>query len=458
MTRERLLLVDDDAGLRRGLAELLATTYEVSEAGRPDAALTAFEAHPVRLVVLDLMLPPSQSPEEGARLLDAMVARRPGAKIVVVSGTGETRLPLTLLGRGAHDFLTKPVDPDVLEAVLARAAARLALEDRVTELERDHVAEGSGLLGDAPAFVAARTLAERAAPTDIPVLLTGASGTGKEVFARHVHARSHRRDRPFVAVNCGALAPSLLESTLFGHKKGAFTGATSDAPGLFVAARGGTLFLDEIGDLGLELQVKLLRALEAGEVLPVGAHAPVPVDVRIVAATHRPLATMVEERTFRDDLYWRLRGIEVELPRLADRPGDLAVLAQHFLNLARTLVPGSRGARLSAEALRVLEEHAFPGNLRELRNEMQRALVMAGGRAEILAEDLSPSIRAPRREAPAPARSEEGGTLEEKIAALERRELRAALDETGGNKSKAAERLGLSRQGLLNKLARHGIG
>jgi DNA-binding NtrC family response regulator len=462
VSRPRLLLVDDDAALRRGLAELLASTYDVLEAGRPDAAIQAFEADAaIRLVVLDLMLPPSQLADEGARVLDAMVARRPAAKIVVVSGTGETRLPLTLLGKGAHDFLTKPVDPDVLEAVLGRATARLALEDRVAELERERSGDGDSLLGSAPAFVAARTLSERAAPTDIPVLLTGASGTGKEVFARHVHARSHRAGRSFMAVNCGALAPSLLESTLFGHRKGAFTGATSDAPGLFAAATGGTIFLDEIGDLALDLQVKLLRVLEEGEVLAVGAHKPQRVDVRVIAATHRPLAAMVESGAFRSDLYWRLRGIEIELPRLAERPGDLGVLAQHFLNLARSLVPGAQQARLSPDALRALEVHPFPGNLRELRNEMQRALVLAGGRAEILVEDLSPTVRAAASHEPATVAGdggEEGATLEAKIASLERRELRAALDATGGNKSRAAERLGLSRQGLLNKLARHGIG
>jgi transcriptional regulator with PAS, ATPase and Fis domain len=251
------------------------------------------------------------------------------------------------------------------------------------------------------------------------------------------------------------LAASLLESTLFGHRKGSFTGATADAPGLFVAANTGTLFLDEIGDLAIELQAKLLRALEAGEVLPVGASKPVAVDVRVVAATHRPLVQMVADGTFRDDLYWRLRGIEVELPPLAERIGDLPVLAQHFLGRAQLMVPFSRGTRLGADALRALESHGWPGNLRELRSEMQRALVLAAGREEILPEDLSPALRGSSRLAP---KSGTARTLEEKLAELEGRELRAALAETAGNKTRAAERLGLSRQGLLNKLARHGLG
>jgi transcriptional regulator with PAS, ATPase and Fis domain len=288
------------------------------------------------------------------------------------------------------------------------------------------------------------------------VLLTGESGTGKEIFARRIHARSRRAERPLIAVNCGALAAALLESTLFGHKRGAFTGAIADAPGMFVEADRGTLFLDELGDLELGLQAKLLRALESGEVLPVGAARAIQVDVRLICATNRKLPAMVAAGTFRDDLYWRVRGVEIELPRLADRPGDLAVLAQHFLNQARALIPGARAARLAPEALRLLEAHPWPGNLRELRHEMQRALVLAAGRDEILVDDLSPGL-APTLARAAPTAEGPSSTLEAKIFALERAELTAAMAATGGNKAQAALRLGLSRQGLLNKLARHGL-
>ena len=401
------------------------------------------------------MLPPSGTPEAGAELLERMLGLSADAKVIVVSGTGETALSLALVRRGAYDFLAKPVDPDVLSAVLARAHARLALEDRVHDLETALPPRAGGPLGSAPAFLEAKTLATRAAASDVPVLLTGESGTGKEVFARLIHEQSRRANAPFVAVNCGAITPTLLESTLFGHKRGAFTGATSDAKGLFVEADGGTLFLDEIGDLAGDLQVKLLRALEAREILPVGASKPLPIDVRFVSATHRPLAELVAAKAFRDDLYWRVRGIEVQLPRLVDRPGDVLLLAQHFLNQARALVPGSREPRLSADAQRCLERHAWPGNLRELRNEMQRALVLSGGRPDILPEDLSPEVRGVTA---SPEEGElEGATLEEKVAALERREILRALGETKGNKSQTAERLGLSRQGLLNKMARFGI-
>jgi len=455
-----ILVVDDDAGFRRAWRTLLeAEGLLVLEAGAAEPARAAFLAKRPRLVLLDLMLPPSGLPKEGAALLDVFLATEPHTKVVVVSGTGETQLALDLVRRGAYDFIEKPVDPDVLLAVLARARARLDLEDRVTELE-DRLAAtgGTGLLGGSPAFVEALALAERAAPADVPVLITGASGTGKELFAQRVHAKSRRREGPFVAVNCGALAPSLLESTLFGHKKGAFTGAIADGRGLFVEADGGTLFLDEIGDLELPLQVKLLRALESGEVLPVGAAKPVRVDVRVVSATHRPLEQMIRTAAFREDLYWRIRGIEIALPSLVDRTGDLPVLAQHFLNEARALVPGAGPTALSKEALRRLEDHDWPGNLRELRHEMQRALVMAAGRAEILEEDLSPALRRTRPAAPVEAPGEDTSlTLEQKIERLERAEITRALAECQGNRSQAAQRLGLSRQGLLNKLHRYGL-
>jgi DNA-binding NtrC family response regulator len=459
---ETLLLVDDDAAFRDVYRELLAGDgYHVEQAGTAPEALARFEKSSARLVVLDLMLPPSGRAEEGAALAESLLALRPAAKIIVVSGAGETPLALHLVQRGVYDFLAKPVDPDVLLAVVERAAARLTLEDRVAELERSlasQASEAGGLLGASAPFVEARTLCERAAPTDVPVLITGESGTGKEVFARYLHARSRRHDRPFVAVNCGALAPALLESTLFGHKRGAFTGAVADAPGLLVAANGGTLFLDELGDMDPALQVKLLRVLETGDVLPVGASRAITVDVRIISATHQPLAAMVAQKAFRDDLYWRVRGIEVNLPRLCDRVGDLPVLAQHFLNQGRALVPRAGAATLSPGALRRLEAWPWPGNLRELRHEMQRALVMAAGRGEILEDDLSPALRGPAaNRAHGDASLPEGATLEDKIAALERREIAAALTATSGNRSHAAQRLGLSRQGLLNKMDRHGL-
>lgn len=459
---ETVILVDDDPGFREVYGQLLAEEgYKTAQTGAAADVMPLLRKTSARLVVLDLMLPPSGRAEEGAALADKILAERPMTKVIVVSGADETQLALRLVERGVYDFLAKPVDPDVLLSVVARAAARLALEDRVNELERSLAARGgdaAGLLGSSPAFMEARLVCERAAPTDVPVLITGESGTGKEVFARYLHAKSRRSAGAFIAVNCGALAPTLLESTLFGHKKGAFTGAVKDAPGLFAEADGGTLFLDEIGDMDPSLQVKLLRALEAGEVLPVGAARPISVDVRVVSATHKPLDEMVAKKAFRDDLYWRVRGIEIALPRLADRVGDLPLLAQHFLNLARALVPKAPATSISPGAMRRLEAYEWPGNLRELRHEMQRGLVMAGGRGEILEEDLSPGLRRSAAPGAAGAAAEtEGKTLEEKIAALERREITRALEATQGNKSQTAALLGLSRQGLLNKMDRYGL-
>jgi DNA-binding NtrC family response regulator len=454
MTEKVVLLIDDDPAFRRSWSRLLtAEGYKVAEAVDAPSAGKAMRESGARLVVLDLMLPPSNTAEAGAALLPELIGIRADAKVVVASGASDMALALRLVREGAYDFLQKPVDPDVLLAVLARAGARLLLEDRVHELEKSLTVTRAGLIGQAPSFVAAAELAARAAGTDVPILLTGESGTGKEVLARHVHAESRRAEGAFVAVNCGAISAQLFESILFGHKKGSFTGATGDSKGLFAEAHGGTLFLDELGDLALEQQVKLLRALESGEVLPVGASKPVHVDVRIVSATHRPLAEMVAARTFRDDLYWRIRGIEVALPRLAERSEDIVVLAQHFLNQASALVPGAERPSLSAAAVRCLETYAWPGNLRELRHEMQRALVLAGGRRLVLPEDLSPALRGPASTVEVP----EGATLEQKIEALERSEITRALAEHQGNRSHAAEALGLSRQGLLNKLARYGL-
>lgn len=451
---EHVLVVDDDAAYRRAWTRLLrAEGYATEEAAAADDALAKFAKHKPRMVLLDLMLPPTGTPEAGAELLSKMLKADPLAKVIVISGTGDTSLALSLVRRGAYDFLAKPVDPDVLSAVIARAHARLVLEDRVAELQSDRQARAEGPLGQAATLNAARTLAERAAASGIPVLITGESGTGKEVFARFVHERSPRATKPWVAINCGAIARELLESTLFGHRKGAFTGATQDAKGVFAEADGGTLFLDEIGDLALDLQVKLLRALESGEIMPVGASKPVVVDVRIVSATHRPLEELIAAKSFREDLYWRIRGIEIALPKLADRPGDILLLAQHFLNQSRSLVPGSPPTQLSPEAQRALETFAWPGNLRQLRHEMQRALVMAAGRGEILLADLSPELAA----LPQTHDTTDDGTLEQKVARLEQREIARILSECGGNRSQAAERLGLSRQGLLNKMARFGI-
>ena len=450
-----LLLVDDDSAFRKVYGGLLrAEGYEVVEAADRPSARAAFEARAFPLVLLDLMLPPDGSVSAGLEGLGALLSARPGTKVIVVSGVGDTRHSLEAVRLGAYDFLTKPVDPDVLLVVVQRALARVTLERQVETL-RTSLARAGGdtaLVGQSAPFLAAVSLAERVAASDLPVLVTGDNGTGKELLARTVHQKSRRHAGPFIPVNCGALPETLLESALFGHVKGSFTGATKDHRGLFAEADGGTLFLDELGDMTPSLQVKVLRALETGDILPVGADRPVHVDVRLISATHRDLGGMMREGAFREDLYWRVKGVEIRLPALRERASDLPLLARHFLNQCAHLCPDGRARLLSDAAEEALAAHAWPGNLRELRHEMQRATVLAGERREIQPEDLSfTGSERPRASAPGAT------TLARKVEALERREIEEALKRCGGNRTHTAEALGLSRQGLLKKLERYGL-
>ncbi len=449
-TADRILLVDDDDAFRKVYAPLLRSEgFEVDQADDRDSARQAFEARRYAVVLLDLMLPPDGSVRSGIAMLAEFLEKRPDAKIVVVSGAGDRGFMVDAVREGAYDFLTKPVDPDVLAIVVQRAATRARLERRVEGLQTTlaTAAPSETMIGDSPSFTAARTLAERVAPTDLPVLVTGENGTGKELLARSVHQRSKRAAKPFVAINCGALPETLLESTLFGHVRGAFTGASANRDGLFVEADGGTLFLDEVGDMPLPLQVKLLRVLENGELYPVGADRSRTVDVRIVSATNRDLDALMADGAFREDLYWRIKGTEVVLPPLRERPSDIPTLAAHFLNVSASLAPNGRAKTLSEDARRALVEHDWPGNLRELRHEMQRATVLSGDRTVIEATDFGFAAAGGPRGA--------ADTLQARVEGLERREIAAALARHEGNRTRVAEELGLSRQGLLNKINRY---
>ncbi len=450
-----LLLVDDDAAFRKVYGGLLADAgWDVVEAADRASARQAIEKRRFPVVLLDLMLPPDGTVEAGLQQLDEVLARSPATKVVVCSGAGDLRHMLGAVRAGAYDFLTKPVDPDVLLVVVQRAAARFSLEQEVETLKsRLSEARPEGaMVGQSQAFLQAVSLAERIAQSDLPVLVTGENGTGKELLARSIHQKSRRKDGPFVAVNCGALPETLLESALFGHVKGAFTGAVKDHRGLFAEADRGTLFLDEIGDMAPSLQVKVLRALESGEILPVGADRPSHVDVRVISATNKDLMAMQQAGTFREDLYWRIKGAEVRLPPLRERAGDIPLLATHFLNQCAHLSADGRPKLLSEAAVEALVQHRWPGNLRELRHEMQRATVLAGVRCDIQPEDLS-FTGAERAAQPSSGRE----TLAEKIEALERREIEEALRRFNHNRTHAAEHLGLSRQGLLKKLERYGL-
>jgi DNA-binding NtrC family response regulator len=446
-------LVEDDAAFRKVYGGLMRDSgYTVDEAGDRPAAMELLSKAEYPIVLLDLMLPPDATVEAGLAQLAEIVASRPRTKVIVASGAGDTRHMLEAVRAGAYDFLTKPVDPDVLLVVVERALAKHTLESRIESLEQALATSrpGVAMVGGSPAFQRALGLAERVAASDLPILVTGENGTGKELMARTIHEKSRRATGPFVPVNCGALPESLAESILFGHTKGAFTGAARDHRGLFSEADGGTVFLDEIGDMPPALQVKVLRALESGEILPVGANHPIHVDVRLISATNRDLRAAQAEGRFREDLFWRINGTEVHLPALRERTEDLSLIAKHFLNQAAHLCADGRPKELSEEARDALLAHDWPGNLRELRHEMQRATVLSGERKEIIPEDLSFGSRIPRDET-------KGATLQGKIEALERREIQDALATHNHNRTHAAEALGLSRQGLLKKLERYGL-
>jgi DNA-binding NtrC family response regulator len=454
MLERSILLVEDDAAFRKVYGGLLRDAgYDVREAADRPAAKRAIEEESRPVVILDLMLPPDGSVDAGLDQLAEIVSSQPGTKVIVASGAGDTRHMLQAVTSGAYDFLTKPIDPDVLLVVVQRALTKYNLERRVESLEAElsNARPTVTMVGNSPAFAKSIALAERVAMADLPILITGENGTGKELMARMLHEKSRRSNGPFVPVNCGALPESLAESILFGHVKGAFTGATRDHRGLFSEADGGTLFLDEIGDMPPMLQVKVLRALESGEILPVGANQAQHVAVRLISATNQDLRAAQAEGRFREDLYWRLNGTEIRLPPLRERTEDLPLLAKHFLNQSAHLCPDGRPKELSDETREAMLAHEWPGNLRELRHEMQRATVLAGDRREIIPEDLSVSNRVPRTAA-------EGSTLAEKIEALERREIQEALEKHNNNRTHAAQALGLSRQGLLKKLERYGLG
>ena len=451
-SRQRILLVDDDPAFRKIYGDLLAREgYQLEQAGDRRQAHSAFARREHAVVLLDLMLPPDGSVDGGLEQLSELLSQRPQAKIVVVSGAGDVQHMLRAVRAGAYDFLTKPVDPDVLLIVVQRAVARHLLECQIRQLQRSLATrqpQGT-MIGQSPAFLKALRLAEQVAPSELPVLITGETGTGKELMARAVHQQSRCAAGPLMAVNCGALPETLLESTLFGHKKGAFTGATADRPGLLCEAHGGTLFLDEIGEMPAALQVKLLRTLESGEVLPVGADRPRHVELRLICATHRDLTAMQQRGEFRDDLYWRIRGAEVALPPLRRRPSDIPLLAAHFLGQCASLAVDGQPRTLSPRAQQLMLEHRWPGNLRELRFEMQRATVLARQRPQIGPEELSFAAAQQRPSQQQP------GTLQQRVEALERREIEAALVRFHGNRTHTARDLGLSRQGLLKKMTRY---
>ena len=453
MPFNHVLVVDDEESMRHLLSVILTDRgYEVRAVSNGEDALRELSARDYDLVLSDVRMPRM----DGLVLLRRALELHPDLTFIVMSAYGTHDTAIEAMKAGAYDYVSKPFKPDEVVLVLRKAEERLRLSRENRRL-RSELAAGfriENFIGSSPALQEMLGQVRKVAPTKTTVLLTGESGTGKELVARALHELSPRAAMPFVAVNCGAIPAELLESELFGHVRGAFTDASRDKKGLAAEADGGTLFLDEIGELPLALQVKLLRFLEDEMVRRVGDTRSERVDVRVVAATARDLARAVKEGQFREDLFYRLNVVNVRLPALRERPDDVPALVEHFLAKYRRLRPEAPLTGVSPQALEVLRSHRWPGNVRELEHAVERAVVLADGPL-VQEDDLPDEVRA----APAPAALAPGRDLSVKRAfrSLEEQFIRAALDRTGGNRTRAAELLDLSYRALLYKIKEYGI-
>ena len=443
-----VLVVDDDKNTRDGLDRALARTYNVRLAPGADAALGVLKSERVDILLTDVRMPGI----DGLVLMRRAIAHDPDLICILLTAYGNVETAVEAMKQGAYDFLTKPVNLDHLDLLLKRA-----LRTRTVEFENINLQEQldskfgmQNMVGSTPAMQRLFEVIRQAAPTQATVLIQGESGTGKELVAHAVHRLSTRAKGPFIAVHCAALAPSLLEAELFGHEKGAFTGAVSRRRGRFEMADGGTLFLDEVSEVGSSVQVKLLRVLEEHQFERVGGDETIDVDLRLIAATNRDLKGLVATGEFREDLFFRLDVINVNLPPLRERAGDIPVLCDHFVRefneRNRKDVQG-----ITSDAVAILSSYAWPGNVRELRNTIEKMVVLA--RSERLtARDLPPNIRdAVRSEGLIPMRG--GGA--ESLSETERRMILATLRRCGNNRTKAAGELGISRRTLHRKLKQY---
>lgn len=440
----KLLVVDDEPAFRRLAAawlEKLGFTALTAADGAEARAL--FLRERPDLVLLDLVMPPERTPDAGLALIPLFAP----APVVVLTAHADHDLALRAVAAGAWDFLAKPVEPDLLRFVVARALTKRKLERELAAL-RAIPPQDDGIIGASPAILRLKELIRRIGPAEMPVVILGPSGSGKELAARALHAAGPRRAGPFVAVHCGAIPAELLESELFGHLKGSFTGAHQDRQGLIASADGGALFLDEVGETPPAMQVKLLRFLQEGVYTPVGGRHPVTADVRVISATHRDLEAMVTQGAFREDFYYRLKGLILRTPALAERREDVAILAARFLSDAAK----HRRLRFEPEALAWLAGQDWPGNIRELRAVVTAAAALAEGEC-VTSGDLAFA----RSGDPAALPSAPLTNLAHAVADLECRMIAAALAATGGNHSAAARRLGLSRVGLLKMMTRLGL-
>ncbi|MBA3463542.1 MAG: sigma-54-dependent Fis family transcriptional regulator [Deltaproteobacteria bacterium] len=445
-----ILIVDDERGIRALCSDVLGRAgYEVEAVDSAAGAVAAVSRRRFDLILCDINLPD----QDGVSLLPRLLAPRgdesPPPAVLLITAYPSIDTAVRGMKLGARDYIGKPFSPDELRLVVRRALDEDELRRAHGELTK-RLAYGS-MLGESPSMQQLRQTIDKVAPSDATVLITGESGTGKELVARALHFAGRRASRAFMPVNCGALVGTLLDSELFGHVRGAFTGADTAKRGLFLAADGGTLFLDEIGELPLELQPKLLRALQDGEVKAVGGTSSIRVDARVVAATNRALEEACKTGTFREDLYYRLAVITIEVPPLRSRPGDIAVLARHFADQAAMRAEKSRPSITDA-AIAHLQSHSWPGNVRELENTIERAVILAGGDVLDVAD-----VAGPRPQGAAAGLTTFTGDHVPTLDELERTHILKVLELCEGQKTRAASMLGINRTTLWKKLRQYGI-
>ncbi len=449
-----ILVVDDDDAHRSMLKTMLRSWgFAVEEATDGDEAVALVREKAFDAVLTDVRM----ARMDGIHALKAMLEYNPALPVVLMTAFSSVETAVDALRLGAYDYLVKPLDFDLLRETLEQCIerSRHSVENRELRRQLTEAAASEEIIGRSDALKRMLGFIETVAPTEATVLVTGESGTGKELVARALHAASARADKPLVTVNCAALAETLLESELFGHEKGAFTGADRRREGRFVQANGGTLFLDEIGEMPLQLQAKLLRALQQGEIQRVGSDTPITVDVRVIAATNRDLRQEVQEKRFREDLYFRLNVISIEVPPLRRRGEDIPLLAAYFLQrFAERNRKNIKG--FSPQAMDSLLRYPWPGNVRELENAVERAVILCNGDL-VTGAELPDNIAhaSPREEGP--AQQESLSLAGMALELVERRAIEDTMRQTGDNKSEAARRLGITRATLHNKLRKYGL-
>jgi two-component system NtrC family response regulator len=445
---KKLLVVEDDPGLQTQLRWCFEN-YEVVIAGDRTEALAALKQYAPPVVTLDLGLPPdADGTSEGFAILEDILLQAPHTKVIVVTGNNDREHATKSVAMGAYDFFYKPIDADMLELIVNRGYRVYELEEENRRLSTQQPESPlTGVITGSDSMLQVCRTVEKVAPTDATVLVLGESGTGKELLARALHELSARNENRFVAINCAAIPENLLESELFGYEKGAFTGAAKQTPGKIETASGGTLFLDEVGDMSLPLQAKLLRFLQERVIERVGGRKEIPVDVRVICATHKDLHELIRQNDFREDLYYRIGEVSINIPALKDREGDALLLARVFLERI-SKQQGKKGHRFSKDAMAAIESYAWPGNVRELENRVKRAVIMAEHK-QITASDL-----------------ELGGNSPDELATFNLREIRdrsdrkaitRALNHVGGKISQAAELLGVSRPTMYDLLRKFGL-